>query len=86
MTVFLHPRHRHDGYIVSDVQTVGSGIEAYVKLNFLLSQHFVQIFVVNGLFDKASFFKHVVYVFHYIFLLETELSVIFIISRFRIGF
>ena len=71
---------------MSDVQTVGSGIEADVELNFLFAQHFIQIFVVNGLFDKASFFQHVVYVFHCIFSLKPDFPVIFITLRFRIDF
>ena len=60
MAVLLHVHQNNDLHKVSDMQTVGSRVKTDIKLDFFFSKQFSDRFLVGYLFDKASFFQHIV--------------------------
>ena len=62
MAVLLHPHHYDYLHKMPYVQAVRCRVKADVKADAFLSQKLADFFVVRGLFDKAPFLQHVVYI------------------------
>ena len=68
----LHYGRYHERNNVPDMQTVRRRIESAIKRHRALSEHFVQIVLIHGLFDISSAFEYVVYVFFHVCLLAVS--------------